>query len=364
MFQRAAAGLSPRESDLINHERSGNRSTGIPGLILAVSLLGFVLSGCSNDDTPPPATVSITIGAPTLASPASGSDANEEQPTLVVGNAMVSDGSIPSYAFQIATDPAFNEIVAQADGIAQGTGGQTSWMVSTALGPGQHFWRARAGASGIDGPYSQVAELTVIVAFKSNEPRGGVLVYDPLTTGSTVGEIRGGEFTDQGWKVVAQSNYIAYDLPTIESGFFEVDITNLKSANEHGDARHLFHMWDPQTSSDLTRNPYRVTIQKHSRRSTGTKRFLRMRWISGGQQYDVSNSFIGWEPGTVYHFRLEWGQEGDGLAARLLMNDREMFFLNYRRPYRPLRHRLELGAASRAESPEEAIYSNVRIGTR
>jgi hypothetical protein len=41
-----------------------------------------------------------------------------------------------------------------------------------------------------------------------------------------------------------------------------------------------------------------------------------------------------------------------------------IFFFEYAKPYIPAIHRIEMGAAGRAETPEGAIYSNVVIGTR
>jgi hypothetical protein len=52
------------------------------------------------------------------------------------------------------------------------------------------------------------------------------------------------------------------------------------------------------------------------------------------------------------------------LVARLFIDDDEKMFFQYRRAYIPAVHRIELGAGLRAESPENAIYSNVRITAR
>ena len=74
-------------------------------LILATALL----SGCGDDNGSTSTT--ITISAPAIVSP---SGANvDDQPRLVVLNVTVSDGSGPTYSFQVATDENFANIVAQ-----------------------------------------------------------------------------------------------------------------------------------------------------------------------------------------------------------------------------------------------------------
>jgi hypothetical protein len=332
--------------------------------ILAIVFFGLALViGCSGGSDSPTGP-STTISAPTAVSPTAGSTVSTAQPTLTVTNVSVSDGSSPTYAFQVATDSSFSNIVAQASGIGQGGDGQTSWQVSPALGTGQHFWRARASAGNTDGPFSTSVEFSVFTAFQSDVPREGVLVFDPLTNGSSVGDVGGGEFTPEGWKVIASSNYIVYDLPTIESGSVEFDITGLDIRNPTRDARQLFIMWDPSQGSNFTTNCFRVSLQKLDGRSSINDKWLRLRFISQCRQIDDSSTFRGWIPTKVHHVRLEWGREGEVNAARLFIDDDEKMFFQYRRPYIPVTHRIELGAAMRAESPENAIYSNVKISKR
>jgi hypothetical protein len=191
-----------------------------------------------------------------------------------------------------------------------------------------------------------------------------VLVFDPLTTGSSVGVVGGGEFTSEGWKVIASSNFIVYDLPTIESGSLEFDVTGLDFRNVTRDARHLFIMWDPSLGSDFTRNRFRVSLQKLDRRSSINENYLRLRFITQGRQQDHASTYRGWDASRIHHVKFEWGTEGEVMAARLFIDDDEKMFFHYPRAYIPTVHRIELGAALRAETPENAVYSNVRIATR
>jgi hypothetical protein len=319
-----------------------------------------LLASCGGGDDSPTGP-SVTLSAPTIVSPEAGATVSESQPTLTVGNASASDGSTPSYTFQVATDSAFSNIVAQASGVGQGGDGQTSWQVSTPLGSGQHYWRARAGVSNTQGPFSTVTDFSVFAAFKSNTPREGVMVFDPLTTGSTVGVLGGGEFTEQGWKVNAASNFILYDLPTIENGSLEFDVTGLDIRNPTRDAPHLFIMWDPSISSDFTRNRFRVSLRKLDGRSSINANWLRLRFITQGREQNFGVAYRGWNPTTIHHIKLEWGREGDVLVARLFIDEDQKMFFHYPRAYIPVVHRIELGAGRRVESPLNAIYSNVRV---
>ena len=331
--------------------------------LTALTLAAGFFNGCGDDSPSGPST---TLGAPGIVSPAAGSETSETKPTLTVSNVTVSDGGSASYSFQVATDSGFTNIVVQIDGVGEGGSGQTSWKVTENLGNGEHFWRARARASGIDGPFSAVADFDVLTAFKSNLPRGGVLVFDPLTNGSTVGTRRGGVFTDQGWLVQARSNHIIYNLDTLAAGYIEWDMTGLAIGNIGAGARHLVVMWDPSAGSDFTTNPFRASIQKQDRTSTSTLRYLRIRWISNGKQIDGFSAFLGWKADQIHHFRWQWGPEGseNRTFVRLFIDDVERIFFEYRQPYTPQVHRIELGASMRFETPEGAIYSNVEIGVQ
>jgi len=333
-------------------------------LLTALALASVLFFGCGGNDSP--AGPSVTLSAPGIVSPQGDSAVNDERPTLVVANVTVSDGSTPTYSFQVARDSGFADIAAEVSGVAQDGSGHTSWRVTNALGNGKHYWRARARVGGTDGPFSASVTFSVLTAFKSNEPRDGVLVYDPLTHGTTVGTRRGGVFTDEGWAVNARSNFILYNLGTIESGFLEVDIKGLAIGNVGSGARHLFVMWDPSAGSDFTTNRFRASVQKHDRTSTNTSRYLRVRWISNGKQIDAYSGFLGWMPERTHHFRWQWGPEGPErrLYSRMFIDGEQRIFFEYRQPYQPAVHRIELGAGLRFETPEGATYSNVVIGVR
>ncbi len=85
-----------------------------------------------------------------------------EGPLLQVGNAE-SEANL-TYNFEVALDEGFEEIVAQASGIPEGTGGLqtnvTGWRVDVALEAEQtYFWRAWAFDGVFDGAFSAVGEF-------------------------------------------------------------------------------------------------------------------------------------------------------------------------------------------------------------
>lgn len=323
----------------------------------------FALPGCSDEGGGSSSGPSVTISAPALVSPANGSEVSG-QVTLTVSNVTVSGGGTASYTFQVAEDAGFTSMVAQAQNVPEGAGGRTSWTAGSEFGDAELFWRARASAGGTQGPFSGTGNFRFRGGASTSGKNDTVVLFDPLTDGSTLGDVGGGEFTSEGWKVIASSNFIVYDMETIETGFLEFDIKGLDIRNPTRDARHLFFMWDPSLGSDMTSNRFRVSLQKLDGRSSINDRWLRLRWITQGRQTDVGSTFRGWVPEQTYRVRLEWGREGEVNVVRLFVDERQLMFFQYIRPYIPQIHRIELGAAGRAESPEGAIYSNVTIGTR
>ncbi len=334
--------------------------------LFAVStlVLGLLAASCGDDGPSGPSGSTATVGAPRIVSPTDGAQVAGVV-TLTVSNAAVTGGSGPArYTFQIARDSAFTNIAAQASDIPEGTGGQTSWSAGSELASGDFFWRARATVGTTQGPFSASSRVEYRGGATTSGATDVVLLFDPLTNGASLGDRGGGQLTPEGWLVEASSNFIVYDMQTIETGFLEFDIKGLDIRNPTRDARHLFFMWDPSLGSDMTGNRFRVSLQKLDGRSSINDNWLRLRFISQGRQVDLGSTFRGWVPENTYRIRLEWGDEGGRNACRLFIDGNQIFFFEYPRSYIPVIHRIELGAAGRAETPEGAIYSNVIIGTR
>jgi hypothetical protein len=308
----------------------------------------------------------VTITSPTIRSPENGAFVETVHPTLTVANA---DGGAATltYLFEIARDPDFGEVIAADEGINQGLDGTTSWRVPVALSRGDtYYWRSQASTELDKGPYSPNASFTVRAGFTSTQAgTDGFLIFDPLTTGSTVGERGGGTFNSQGWMATAADSYIRYDVPTLRNGFVEFDVTNLSNPNPRSDKRNLLIMWDP-TAGDYTENPYRVHIAKYDTQLV-TRWHVRLRWISQGREANTGVDIYNWDPNQVYNWRMEWGAFPDivdSQRVRVLLDGQEIMARNYDPIYNPSTHWIELGMAPRHETLEQAVFSNVKIGVR
>jgi hypothetical protein len=286
-------------------------------------------------------------------------------PTLTVGNATGASGL--RYRFEVSSDSGFASTVAVGDDVAEGSGGATSWTVTESLNLGAtYFWRARASAGATTGPFSAAATFEVLGGFLTESPVNQLYVFDPLTNGSSVGEVGGGgEFKREGWMATNALSYIRYEIPTTPNGFVEFDVTNLRNPNPHSEKRALMIMWDP-TKGDYTTNPFRVTISKFDTNIVD-RWHMRLRFIANGQETNTGIDFYQWDPQRVYSFRMEWGAFPEIVSTQrvqVLMDGSMIMARNYDRLYVPDTHWVELGMAPRAESLEQATYSNVRIGVR
>lgn len=329
----------------------------ILGIILALAVTGVIAcsdSGGNNGGTG----ATVTITAPGIVGPQGNLGANP--PTLTVTNVTVSDGSGATYSFQVASDQAFTTIVQQITGIGQGSA-STSWLLPSPLGGGTFFWRSRGVAGGTNGPWSTVAQITATGApvLGAGETQ---VVFDPLTNGSSLGEVRGGSFTNQGWRVNSLSDYIRYAVPTVVSGYAEWQNVGLTQRNQNVNGLMLFGMWDP-TAGAFRQNPFRVHLQKRFG-PVHNPPFFRLRWISQGREDEAAVDVPAWNPSQVYTFRVEWGPSGAANRARVLLDEREVLTIFYNRPYQPNRHFIELGIEDRNESVIDAIYRNFTVVRR
>lgn len=334
----------------------------LTALLAALGVVTFFLAcnGGSDGGNDGGSSASPTISAPNIVSPASGSQVGDARPTLTVSNVTVSTGATPTYTFQVALDSAFANMVVQQGGVAQGSG-QTSWQVTEDLVGTEFFWRARAVVGATQGPFSSVASFTVTGGVS---PGDVVVINDPLTTGGSAHavEIRGGEFTDRGWRVTANSDFLRYEVDAIQSGFVMWNNTGLTRRGFNADSHMLFGMWDP-SAGGYRANPYRVHVQKLWNNPHNPP-FLRLRWISGGALEDAGINFQDWLPGETYSWRLQWGPGAGAQVVKLFLDGVEIMQIQYNRPYLPNTHFIELGIAERNESVIDAVYSNIIIGTR
>jgi len=330
-----------------------------PGIGVGVAALALALSlARCGEETPPPSAPAPTLTAPVHVSPPSGSVV-DNQPTLTIRNATVSDGSTPAYHFQVSVSDTYSPIAAEQSGVPQDASGQTSWRVNVPLAPGTYFWHARAQVGSTSGPFSGNDRFTTTGGGGGG---GTLLISDPLTNGTSVGSVRGGEFTASGWRINNLDEYIRYEIPSTSIGFVEWENTGLRSTNADPEAYMLFAMWDP-ASGEFRTNPFRSNIQKLD--TNHNPPYVRFRFISDGDERNTGYNFLGWEPSQRYRFRVEWGPGTSRNEARVFVDGVEVMKVEYTPDYEPRTHWVEIGVnESRNESCVGAVFSNVRIGRR
>jgi hypothetical protein len=305
-----------------------------------------------------------SLGAPTPQEPPLGEAVDDLQPELVIGNATGGAGT-RTYTFDLALDSAFLTIALTESAVTEGLGGITRWRVSEPLeADTKYYWRVQAVTSAGAGPHSAVSEFRVREPFRSDRPTGSLVVFDPLTNGSSVGDVFGGSFVEGGWQPQTNADCLRYQVPTLSEGRIEWVTTNLSTPNPVEGKRILISMWDP-TKGNYRENPFRVHIQKLDK-STAAFDDVRLRWISRGQEHNTGISFYDFEPQIVYEWRMEWGTF-PGIRSqhvKVFLEGLEILNRNYDPVYHPKTHWIELGQCEREETLELAIYSNIRIGSR
>ncbi len=333
-----------------------------PVLPFGVATIALTLARCEDSGGNNGTGSSPTITAPGVVGPNDPSPLGDNQPTLTVTNATVSTGAAPTYSFQVATDQGFSSAVAQASGIAQGSG-QTSWEVTQALEAGAYFWRARAEASGTSGPYSAIAQFSIL----GTQPGPGetLVVFDDLTDGSTLATDReGGTLTAQGWRVNGNADFLRYEVPPLDNGYVQWQNLGLTPQGANDASHMLFGMWDP-TAGAYRQNAFRVHVQKLWG-PTHNPPFLRFRWISQGREEEAESNFTNWNPAQLYTWRVDWGPSSSGGAftAKVLLDGVEIMSLRYGHAYQPDTQWIELGVQERHESVIDAIYRNFMVVRR
>jgi hypothetical protein len=220
----------------------------------AVTLLA-VSCGGNGPNTPTPG-----LTAPTLSSPPDDSIATG-RPALTVNNASSPSGP-RTYDFQVAvseaglTGPA-DALFASASGIAEGSGGRTSFAITRDLQTGRrYYWRSRAVQGGTIGPWSSTfrfrtelgvnappviqsitvsnraesrAEIEVIAVVQDQETTPANLVYEWAATGGTLA----GSGASVRWTVPAVSAPTAHDLTLTVIERYTVAVPGADEAREN-----------------------------------------------------------------------------------------------------------------------------------
>ena len=364
----------------------------IARVILAVAALAGA-SACSDSSSssspssPTPVTPA-TLTKPTPDSPADGAQLDTKRPTLTVNNGTSNQSTTPkTYEFQISDNStftasasfnAFFATTVSGTGVAEGTGGKTTYTVAQDLQPTTRFyWRARLVQGSTNSDWSEARSFkTKLEGYN----RPGEL-YDPLIHGETVGQ-RIGQTTfipGKGIRLDNGQSYVKYLLPqTISNGEFSMDVEGLQ-ANAPGDKAKVFGMQEGQ--DDFITNRYRVDIQY--RGTTGVPPNAIQWRVLYGSATDLSvryepdtakrmASVYLLNPATTYHWKATWGSDFRLVVREGGITGSVLYDYGLPTPkgtYSPSPHYCYLGAPVGRRGTESAsiantVYRNVWISNK
>jgi hypothetical protein len=270
------------------------------------------------------------------------------QPTLVVGAATGTFASAPfAYRFQVMLGSTL---------VDEGTSATTSWRVTKALEMDTSYtWKARAEYQGSYGPWSSPMTFST-PAFIEGYIRAQE-IYDPLTDGRTVGEIRGPvEFIiGQGVRLLAHESYITYHLPeTLEIGEYSLMVTGMDEGSE-GDKTKVMSM--QEGDGGITDNDYRMTVEKRGRDypTPGAVTFRIITGDAGDEEHihDGNRVGVGFSDELWYFWKFDWDNNGADLEVLEGGETGPAIYASgvdgFSHAYRPVPHVVHIGApASRA----------------
>ena len=108
----------------------------------------------------------VSITAPKPLEPAGGTELiaqGGDLVTLLIENAATSGQRSLWLQVELASDPNFQQVLHQADRVALGPNGRTTYKIPEPLAPGfTYYWRARAQDGANSGPYSAVANFKMV----------------------------------------------------------------------------------------------------------------------------------------------------------------------------------------------------------
>ena len=324
--------------------------------------------------------------ATNLTPPAPESPLNDEQldtlrPTLTVRNAAPGGSGARTYEFQIsdrsdftnatAPAPGFSVVVSQS-GVAEGSGGTTSFIPSSDLQPATRmYWRARYAQGSSTSAWSSAAQFrTKLVGFN----RAGEL-YDPLVHGETIGAPAGSTsfVARRGLRVENATSWVRYQLTsTLTSGEISVEVEGLRP-NGSGPKARIFSMMDG--GSNLYRSKFLFNVQYRGARGNPDNA-ISYKVLMGDEDFKyeptLSERTAGirsLDPDTTYLWTATWGtafrltvREGGAMGPVIYERSQPTSGV-----YNPSPHTVYLGANDAAQESGSyggAIYRNLWVSDR
>ncbi len=323
-----------------------------------------------------------TVTAPVPESPANDLQLDTLRPTLIVRNGTSTGTGPRTYEFQVSDTSDFTTsvsanvaglavVISQA-GVAEGTGGTTSFTPGTDLQPSTRmYWRARLTEGGATSGWSAAAQFrTRLVGFN----RAGEL-YDPLIHGETIGTRVGSTtFLDsRGLRVDNATSWVRYVLAsTVTHGEISVEVEGLRP-DSPGMKSRIFSMMDG--GSNLFRSKFLFNVQYRGV-SGNPDNAISYKVLMGDSDLKFEPSFSQraegvrrLNPDTTYLWTATWGSEfrltvREGGVGGPVIYDRTQ---DTSGTYNPSPQAVYLGANDAAQesgSYPGAIYRNLWVGNR
>ena len=306
--------------------------------------------------------VTLKATAPVPQSPINDAKIPESPPTL---SASTSTGKFAQGAFQYRFQ-VFNDAGTQVQD--SGLRPSPSFPVTATLDFEKRYtWRVRAELPGTFGPWSSSASFVTPAGayIRGNEIR------DPLTNGTTVGQIHGPVkfIPGVGVQLLGWDSYISYELPqTLFEGEFSLIVTNMP-ANTEGEKQKVMAM--SQGYDDLITNDRRMTVEKRG----DPPGIIAWRFITHDDQIDtVGDERVGYNflASQTYFYQTSWRNNFfNVLIKEGGVNGRTVYDFGKRwkgRQYDPNPHVIFVGApigrsGSAAASIENTIYRNIWVSS-
>lgn len=343
---------------------------------------------CSKQSQTPVSPTGAESGVPEAAADGSNLKVTAPTPVSPINNAQP-DGSLvliaskaqgkfqdvtPSYEFEIyrGSSASGTPVYRQVTGGAGSGPNNVAHQPTVGLEFDQpHSWRVRAVFAGAVGPWSSTATFRA--------PAGGYIrgneVFDPLSTGITVGEISGPTqfIPGEGLQLMDHSSFVTYRLPeNLQTGEFSLMI---KGADEGspGDKSKILSMQEGPDINNITTDDYRMTAELRGR-NYGAPGAVTFRFIPGdGDPQDGHRVQLNFSSSRWYFWRFTWTTgscrlevKEDGPGGRTIYDASQG---GWTHPYRPDPHFVHLGApAGRAGMLDATlpggIYKNIWVSSR
>jgi hypothetical protein len=301
----------------------------------------------------------LKIAAPPLVSPINGFQPAPGTPVVfTLTNVSGTYSSFP-VTYEIEVRNAAGVLVANAK-FPAAAGSTTSYTNTATLAPETvHTWQVRATYNGAFGPWSATGTFkSAIQAFINSSTSS---VFDPMTTGFSVGKVRGGHFSSQGWTADGYGDGIDYDLAPCPSCRVEFDITGVGNGLGYPADLKFLSMGNAAYFDDFgafRNGPWKTTLEQ---RGDGDGTGMKLIWRIDDDDDDHDTKFDccgpAWKDEKVFHFVIQWTPS----SYLITINGEEWFSGDLQDAYVPPNFRVSLGCYPRNETLKGATWRNVKI---